>query len=279
LKQLGRVTAVLLLVILVLGGAVAITYVSLDGQVSSQSSVIQGQSSTIKGQSSIIQSQSSALASSATKLTSLEANITTMMKQLRSDDVQMTNLTSAIAADKAMITAIEAGYSQANSTISTLNASVGPLQAQVTSLQTQLANLNSTVSGIDSQLSSLKAQVAQLTAITSLGMQLDVVNEQFVSVPAIGNQVAATFVANYSGYVSVSMSSISNIGDVQAGVLILFGSNVNSGQYSSEPVGPFSFSTIPDVLTFPVTPGSISVYLTNSSPTAQNATISVTYYY
>jgi hypothetical protein len=66
---------------------------------------------------------------------------------------------------------------------------------------------------------------------------------------------------------------------VQVGVLILFGSSVNSGQYTSEPIGPYAFTSVPGTLVFPVTPGSITVYLSNADSSPGNATLSINYYY
>jgi cell division protein FtsL len=279
LKQLGRVTAALLLVILIMGGVIAYTIVNSQGEsstVQSQSSVIQGQASAIQSQSSAMQSQSSALSKSGSTVMTLEANITANAKLLRADNAQVTNLTSTISLDEAKIAAIESGYAQANKTIAT---GVGPLQTQVASLQTEVTGLQTQVSGLQAQLSSAQAKVVQLTSITSLGTVSVKISQQLVGIPSIGNQVATSFTANYSGYVTVSMSSISNIAAVQAGVIIVFGPSVNSGQYSSEPIGPFSFTTVPDTLVFPITPGAISVYLSNSANTPGNATITVTYYY
>ena len=167
----------------------------------------------------------------------------------------------------------------ANASIATLEKSVAPLQAQVTSLQSQVTSLTTQVSGLKTQLASLQAQVTQLTAVTSLSDSSIKISQQFVSVPGQGDEVAASFEANYSGYVSVAMSSISNIAVIQVGVIIVFGPAVISGQYSSEPIGPYSYSTIPDMLVFPVTPGSISIYISNSANTSENATLTITYYY
>jgi hypothetical protein len=279
LKQLGRVTAALLLVILILGGVIAYAAVSYQDEASSQSLIIQGQSSTIQSQSSALQSQSSALSKSQSAVTKLETNATATEKLLNQDKAQLANLTATVSADQSEIATIEVGYSQANSTIATLNTSVVPLQTEVASLKNQVSGLNAQVATLQSQLTSDKSQLAQLTSIVALSESSIKISGQFVSIPAISNQVAASFEANYSGYVMVSMSSISEIGEIQVGVILLFGPSVISGQYPSEPVGPYSYTTIPDSLVFPVTPGDITVYLANSAPTTQNTTVSVTYYY
>ena len=216
MKLLGRVTAVLLVVILVLGGVVTVIYVNDQSVVSSQSSAISQQSQTILGQVATIQSQSSNLVKDQSSLTKLEANITA---------------TQAILA--------------------TLQAEFTPLQAQVKSL----------------------------TSIVGLGQSKMFLSQQLVPVPSLGDQVASTFVANYSGYVTVTMTQISDINNVQVGVLILFGSSVNSGQYTSEPIGPYAFTSVPGTLVFPVTPGSITVYLSNADSSPGNATLSINYYY
>jgi uncharacterized coiled-coil protein SlyX len=286
LKQLGRVTAALLLVILIMGGVIAYVSLSYEDQSSSQSSadqsqssLVQGQASTIQSQSSALRSQSSALSKSQNTITSLEANLTAATKSLNGDSAQVANLTATIAADQSQIAAIESGYSQANGTIATLETSVTPLQAQVASLQKQVAGFTTQIAGLQTQVSSLQSQVTQLTSIATLGQGSIRLSQQFVGVASISSQVVTSFVANYSGYVTVSMSTISDIAEVQAGVIIVFAPSVISGQYSSEPVGPYSFTTVPDQLVFPVTPGDITVYLANAASSPQNATVTVTYYY
>jgi len=286
LKQLGRVTAVLLVVILVMGGVVAYTYATYQDEVNSQSSTIasqstlvQGQAATIQSQSSALQSESAALSKSQGIVTTLEANVTATARTLNQDKGQLANLTATINSDQSKIAALESGYSQANSSVASLEAQVSPLKAQVSSLQNQVTSLDTQVTGLQTQLTSLQSQVTQLTSIATLGQSSIRASQQFVSIPSISNQVVSSFTANYSGYVVVSMTTISDIAEVEAGVIDVFAPSVISGQYPSELVGPYSFTTIPDQLVFPVTPGSITVYLSNASANSENATVTVTYYY
>jgi hypothetical protein len=140
-------------------------------------------------------------------------------------------------------------------------------------------SLESQITGFELQIASLQAQVNSLTSIVDLGQSKIFLSQELVPVPSLGDQVASTFVANYSGYVTVTMTQISDINNVQVGVLILFGSSVNSGQYTSEPIGPYAFTSVPGTLVFPVTPGSITVYLSNADSSPGNATLSINYYY
>ncbi len=207
---------------------------------SSQSSTLQQQSQTILAQSSSIQSQSSALLKDQKAITALEANIT----------------------------ATEAALRQSQSEV----ANTSTLQAQVTSLQGQIA--------VDTaRITTLVAQIDTLTSITALTQSSVELSQQLIPVPSIGDQVAATFTANYSGYVTVRMTTISDINNVQVGAIIFFAPSVESGQYTSQPLGPFSYTAVPDSLVFPVTPGSITIYLANSASIPENATLTVTYHY
>ena len=156
---------------------------------------------------------------------------------------------------------------------------MAPLQVKVSGLETQLNSLESQITAFELQVVSLQAQVKSLTSIVDLGQSKILLSQQFVPVPSLGDQVASTFVANYSGYVTVTMTQISDINNVQAGVIILFGSSVNSGQYTSEPIGPYAFASVPDTLVFPVTPGAVTVYLSNADSSPGNATLSINYYY
>ncbi len=153
------------------------------------------------------------------------------------------------------------------------------MQTQLNGFQVQITGLQTQIAGYQTQIATLQAQVKSLTAIVDLSQSTVLLSQQFVGVQSIGDQVADNFNATYSGYVAVSMSQISDISNVQVGVLIFFASSVNSGQYTSEPIGPYSFTSIPGLIVFPVTPGSVTVYLSNTDSTPENATLSITYYY
>jgi len=172
-----------------------------------------------------------------------------------------------ISADRSKIAAITSAYSQANTTVASLHgdvsqrdAQVASLQGNVTVLQGDVDGLDAQISGLESTVSTLQSQVTALVSITSLGESSIVLSPQVVGAQPISSQVVVSFVANYSGYVTVSMSTISDIANLQVGILIFFGSSVNAGQYSSELVGPYSSMSVPDSLVFHATPGTISVY-------------------
>jgi hypothetical protein len=286
MEPLGRLTAALLLVILAMGGVAALIYLDDHQEIGSQSSTILQQSESLQGQGSTIQSQSRALQGDQKTLTALEANITATEKALSEDQARVADLTGNISEDQSEIAAITSAYSLANTTIASLHgdesliqAQVASLQGNVTSLEGEVAALHAQISGLESQASTLQAQLTSLVSITSLGESSMVLTPQTVGVQPASSQVVASFVANYSGYVTVSISAISDISSVQVGVLIFFGASVNSGQYSSELVGPYSFMSVPDSLVFPVTPGTISVYLANAAEIPQNATLTVIYFY
>ncbi|MDA4113679.1 MAG: hypothetical protein OK474_06510 [Thaumarchaeota archaeon] len=287
MEPLRRVTAALLLAVLAMGGVVALIYLDDHQEIDSESSTILQQSGSLQGQGSTIQSQSLALQGEQKTLAALEANITATGKALSRDQARVALLKGNITADRSKISAISSAYSQANTTIASLRGDAGRMQAQVaslegnvTKLQGEAAALDTQISGLESLVSTLQSQLAALVSITSLVETATLLSPQTVGVQPVSSQVAVSFVANFSGYVTVSISAISDISSVQVGVLIFFfGASVSSGQYSSELVGPHSFMSVPDSLVFPVTPGTISVYLANSSGLSQNATLTATYYY
>jgi len=282
------VPVALVVVIVIIAGAFGYYFITASGTISSQSSQISSQSSVVSAQSnqisslgSVVSSQSSQVSTQSAQISSQSgqisaqtAQIATQAALIAADNTQIANLTSKVnslkmqvAADQAKIQTLTTGYAVANATITSLNS--------------QIASLNTEISALDSQIAGLQAQVSILQSITGLSSSTTEVNAQFFY--TTGNALVVTFTANYAGYVAMTVTSASDYSNEGGTIHITYALNVNSPYYSGIYIPSqgffYPFGGIPDTLIFPVTPGTITLYLGTSDLTQQSATLSVIYYY
>ena len=92
------------------------------------------------------------------------------------------------------------------------------------------------------------------------------------------------FNVTYSGYVAVVVTAASDYHNEGASVHIGFATVVNAngstGMYIPGPLYTqfYAFPSLPSTIIFPVTPGTITVYL-DTTDSGVSATVTVTYYY
>lgn len=247
-KQNRAVVFGLIAVIIVLGAAFGLYFVEATGTISSKDRTISSQS----------------------------AQLSNDVAQISADEASVTNLTSTVAslrqtvaADSAEVSSLTAGYTRANGTIATLNS-------QITSLNAQIASDNS-------QIAALQSQVTSLQAISTLSSNEALVTSQLFTTNSSGLLELGSFTTQYAGYLSITATSSSDPANVGCFVDNTFAANVLSPDFSGIviPGGGFFlvFGSIPATLVFPVTPGTVAVYLATADLTAQNATVAVTYFY
>jgi uncharacterized coiled-coil protein SlyX len=194
----------------------------------------------------------------------------------------VSSLQAQVAADEVKITLLTAKDTAANQTIASLNSQVTTLTGQVNSDNSQISSLNSQIANYESQISTLQTQVDTLTAEANLSDSTLLVSSQQFQTGTSGQVQVISFTANYSGYVVIDATAASDYTHEGVAVQIMYASNIKGG-YSGifiPATGHFyEFSGIPDLPSFPVVPGTVTVYLATADTTPQTATISVTYYY
>ena len=219
-------------------------------------------SGTMSSQGRTISTQSGQLANDAAQISADEgkvANLTSTVASLR----------GTVASDEAKIAALENGYTAANGSIATLNG-------QVTALISQISSDNA-------QIASLQSQITSLQATASLSSNDPLLKSQAVTTNSSGLVLLSRFNASYAGYVSITATALSNATDAGCFVSMTFSSEVVSPDFNGIviPGGGYFlvFGAVPATLVFPVTPGTVSVYLATSGMIPQSATVSVTYFY
>ena len=205
-----------------------------------------------------VTSQSQASVSQASRLSAFAA-------QIQKDSGEISALNSTIAADRAQVAALRSGYAGANATIASLDAQVGALNSQITTDNAQVA--------------SLQSQILSLQAAASLSESRVVAQSQSFTTNSSGVVLVAKFTPGDAGYVVVSVSADSDPANDGVAIANLFGSEVNSPDYSGILIPTGAFGSVPTVMVIPVAPGTAYVYLATADTTAQTSTLSVTYYY
>jgi len=127
---------------------------------------------------------------------------------------------------------------------------------------------NNEIYDLRQQVASLSSQVADLTSITNLTKSTIWVNSNNVSIQA-GYETVWNAVANYAGYVSVQVLSLTT---AELYVRVTYSSHgVDFDNQTSVGIG--------GIAVFPVLPASIQVSVGNLGMTAVTTRVTVIYYY
>ena len=268
-KQGRTVVFALIAVVVVLGAAFGFYYVQSSG--------------TIGSRDQTISSQSAQLSSDAAQITTDEGMVTNLTSTVASLRQTVAADNSQIASLNARIASLTAGYTKANGTITSLDSQISALNSQVSSLNVQVSTLNSQITSDTSQITALQAQVSSLQAIAQLSSNQALVKSQLFVTNSSGLSKLDAFTAQYAGYVLIVSTASSDANHTGCFVDMSFGANVISPEFGGITIpgggGFFIFFTNPSALVFPVTPGTVTVYLATADATPQNATLSITYVY
>jgi DNA repair exonuclease SbcCD ATPase subunit len=139
----------------------------------------------------------------------------------------------------------------------------------ITTLQSQVTTLESQVTTLENQVTPLQSQIDQLQEITDLSLYSTELDTVTIYQAANVYQNVVSFTADYAGYVVVSGTSSTFNTDIRV-------TDSFTGYPYNEYLHHFGTGT---TLKIPVLPGTITVYLSNTSPVGLTATITVTYYY
>lgn len=203
--------------------------------------------------------------------------------------ISNSGLQSNLNIANSQITSLTSKNQILNNQITSLNQNISALEQEKTTLESQLttavnnaSSLQTQLNQVNSQLSSLQTQVNTLNDVVALKSSTTEVSSQSFSTGTSGNVSVITFSANYSGYVVISDQSASDYANEGPSILDLFSSSIQNS-YAGVYIPSYgffnSFTRVGSSIAYPITPGTITVYLDTSDTTAQTATLTVTYYY
>ncbi len=167
----------------------------------------------------------------------------------------------AVFGDQQTIDDLQAQVTNQTSTISNLNA-------QITIIQNQLTSLNTTVNDYEDQIANLTTQINQYLSILDLNESAIIIDNQTITQDANTTTSLYNDAINYAGYVKVQVQSSSNTTYVQ---VIYTCAGVNFNQKTVVGTDGTAY--------FPILPSTTEILLGNTDSAANNATVTLTYYY
>ena len=170
---------------------------------------------------------------------------------------------------------LKAQITDKDSTITSLQSQIASLEAQIlqnpnsTVYQSQIASLNQQISNLNDEISNLNGQLSGYYNIAIMNASSILLNQQVVTQDANSTTNIFSSTIYYAGYVAIQATASSDTTFVEVNY-----SYAGSTFDYNKTIGTSGTAV------FPVLPGTLLINIGNTNQTtANNATVSATYYY